>query len=80
MKLIDEWKTVLTKAWSVHLAALSALLSALDGLQYLLPTLDGVLPPKLLSCLALLAAIGAIGARLIPQESISGADQPEEKA
>jgi hypothetical protein len=75
MKLIDDWKTVLLKAWSVHCAAIAALLSALDALQYVLPALDGVLPPKLLSWLALLAAIGAIGARLIPQRSISG-DRP----
>lgn len=30
MKLIEEWRSVAAKAWSVRLASLSALLSALE--------------------------------------------------
>lgn len=38
MKLVDDWKRILRKAWSVRLALLSAVLSAGEfAMQYLAP-------------------------------------------
>jgi hypothetical protein len=65
--LIDDFKTVLRKAWSVRLAILSALFSGAEALTLVLPYLDGIFPPRALAGLGALAAIGAVGARIIDQ-------------
>jgi hypothetical protein len=67
MQLIEDFALVLKKAWSVRLAILSAFFSGLEALQYVLPALQGVFPPHTLSSLGALAAIGAVGARIIDQ-------------
>lgn len=67
MALIEDAKQVLLKAWSVRMAALSALFSGLQALTQVLPFLDGIFPHGVLAGLAALAALGAIGSRIIDQ-------------
>lgn len=72
MELIDDAKAVLTKAWSVRLALLSAFFSGAEALSLVLPYLDGIFPKHVLAGLGALAALGALGARLVRQEALSG--------
>lgn len=74
MKLIDEWKIVLRKAWSTRLAALSSVLAVL---QAVVPSLDGLIPPSTFALLSALTAILAIVARVIDQPSMSAPTDPE---
>ena len=76
MTLIDNAKDVLLKAWSVRLAALSALFSALDLLNQLLPFLTSALPNKTLTTAAAFCGAGAVVARFLKQQNmIPGADK-----
>ena len=76
MTLIDNAKEVLLKAWSVRLAALSAMFSALDLLNQLLPFLTGVLPDKTLTAAAAVCGAGAVVSRFLKQQNmIPGADK-----
>lgn len=67
MELIQDAKTVLRKAWSIRLALLSAFFSGAEALSLVLPYLDGIFPPHALAGLGALAAIGAVGARIVDQ-------------
>lgn len=72
LQLISDAKTVLLKAWSVRFALLAALFSGLEALSFVLPYLDGVFPHKTLAGLGALAAIGAVGARVVAQPKMHG--------
>ena len=73
MRLVDDWRQVVRKAWSVRLIALAALLS---GLEIALPLLDGVvdLPRGLFAALSGAVTGAALVARLVAQRSMSDAD------
>lgn len=64
MKLIDNAREVLLKAWSVRLAILSAAFAVSEAV---LPVLAGMLPPKTFAILAALSACGTVIARLVAQ-------------
>lgn len=64
MKLIDNARQVLLKAWSVRLALLSAFFAVTEAV---LPALGGVLPPKTAAILAALSACGTVIARVVAQ-------------
>lgn len=70
--LVDDFKTILRKAWSVRLAILSAFFSGAEALSLVLPHLDGVFPQHVLAGLGALAALGAVGARIIAQPKMKG--------
>lgn len=71
MKLIDQWKAVLSKAWSIRLALLSAVLGALEvGL----PFFSDIAPPKLFGSLSAAVALASAIARLVAQKELS--DEP----
>lgn len=74
MKLVPNWRRVLRYAWSVRLLTIAFFLS---GLEAAVPFLDGVLPiPRgAFALLAFVATGGAFVARLIAQQSVSGADE-----
>jgi len=74
MRLVKNWRAVLTRAWSVRLLVLAALLS---GLEVALPLLDGVFPldPGIFAALSGLATAGALVARLVAQQGVSGEKQ-----
>ena len=71
MKLVSNWPAVLRHAWSVRLLALACLLTAAE---VALPLLDGLLPvpPRVFAILSGLTSAGALAARFIAQQKISG--------
>lgn len=70
MTLVSNWREVLTRAWSIRLTLLAAILT---GVEFAVPFLDGYLPipQKFFAALAGLAAAGAFVARLVAQSNIS---------
>ena len=67
MKLGPDWKTVLRRAWSVRLAALAGLLSALELLT---PYFAFAVPRGLFAALAIVTSIAASVARMVVQEGV----------
>ena len=69
MKLVDNWRAVLARAWSIRLILLAGLFS---GLEAALPFI-GQLPfnPWWLSVITTLVVAGAFVARLVAQPSIN---------
>ena len=67
MKLLDEWRLILIKAWSIRLWALAALFEAAG---MVLPLFVDSMPRVAFSLLSLVAAGGGIWARLIEQKGV----------
>lgn len=66
MTLIDNFKNVLLRAWSVRLALLGALFSAAEvSLPFFAPL--NLLPPNTMAILALVCSAGAAIARVVAQ-------------
>lgn len=68
MKLIDNWRDVLRKAWSMRLMFLAAILS---GVEVVLPFISEALPRGLFAVLSFLTVAGAFVARLVAQKGLS---------
>lgn len=68
MKLIDNWRDVLRRAWSMRLMVLAALLS---GAEIVLPLFSEALPRGLFAVLSFLTVAGAFVARLVAQKGLS---------
>jgi len=64
MKLLDEWKYIVSKAWSFRLILLSG---ALTGIDVLMPSLTGQLPDRTFAILSALVACAAAIARVLAQ-------------
>lgn len=66
MRLIPNWRDVLTRAWSVRLMLLAAVLS---GVEIILPFIgmSGWLPDGLFAAFSFLVVAGAFIARFISQ-------------
>lgn len=77
MKLIDEWKLVLRKAWSTRFAAISSVLAVL---QAVVPSLDGLIPPSTFAVLSAITAILAIVARVVDQPAMTAQPDPGDAA
>lgn len=71
MSLLSNWREVLTRAWSVRLIIIAAILS---GMEVALPMLDGVLPipTGTFAALAGFVSAGALLARVVAQSNLSG--------
>lgn len=71
-KLVWNWRQILRYAWSIRLLLLAGLLS---GAEVALPLLQSVMPVPagVFAGLSFLATGGAFVARLIAQETVSGA-------
>jgi hypothetical protein len=69
VRLIDEWRVVLRRAWSSRLMLLAGLLS---GLEVVLPLLNGVLPipPGIFAALSFVTVAAAFVARVIAQKDL----------
>jgi len=64
MKLIDDWRALAPRLWSIRLAIFSALLGVAElGL----PLFHDFIPPKVFGTLSVLVALAAAGARLVKQ-------------
>lgn len=73
LMLIDDWLSVLLKAWSVRFLSAAALLQVLDLLGAfgdMLPFLEGVLPDHTFRWLSILCTVAAFAARLIQQQGL----------
>lgn len=67
MTLIDDWRKVLRKAWSMKLAVLAAMFSAAE---VVLPFAGDVVPPRAMAALALVTALGAALTRILYQPKL----------
>ena len=69
MALVWNWRAVLTRAWSVRLIVLAAILS---GAEVALPMLDGILPipPGTFAAVAGFVSAGALLARITAQKDV----------
>ena len=69
MKLIDNWRTVLRKAWSIRVILLSA---ALTGVEMALPLFTDAFPRNVFLGLSIVVAIAAAVFRIIAQPKTIG--------
>jgi hypothetical protein len=67
MKLYDNWKEILRKAWSIRLMLLAAVLS---GVEVILPFFANSFPRGPFAAMSFLAVAGAFIARLVAQRNI----------
>ena len=67
MTMIDDWRTVAKKAWSMRLIFACA---ALSGMEAALPMLAGWMPSGVLAGLSCMTAIAAVVARVIMQKEL----------
>ena len=68
MKLLDDWRTILRRAWSVRLMILAFVLTAAE---VALPLFADDLPRGLFAVLSGLAVAGAFVARLAAQRGLN---------
>jgi hypothetical protein len=70
MRLHQQWRDILRKAWSIRLMALAAVLS---GLEVALSFLDGLLPvgTGTFAALSCVTTAGAFIARIVAQQGLS---------
>lgn len=71
MQLLPDWKTILTRAWSIRFIVLSALLSAAE---VIVPHFADVLPRGVFAALSGFVAAAATLARVLAQPSLR--DEP----
>jgi len=64
MGLVNDWKTVFRKAWSIRLALIAA---AFSGAEVVLPLLGDNLPRGVFAGLSFVVAIGATVSRIVAQ-------------
>lgn len=70
MKLIDDWRWVVTKAWSLRLAALAALLSGLEVALAVITAYEihTPIPSGMFAALSGLVTVAAFIARFVAQD------------
>ena len=64
MKLKDDWKAVVKRAWSIRLGALAALLS---GAEVVVPMFADTIPRNTFALLSFVTVVAAMIARLVAQ-------------
>jgi hypothetical protein len=69
MKLIDDWRRVVKKAWSSRLIVIAFVLTAVE---VILPFFNEDIPRGLFAALSGLAVAGAFVARLVAQKEFNG--------
>lgn len=67
MKLYDNWRQIVRKAWSVRLMVLAFVFTMIEAM---LPLFSHSVPPKLFAMLSGLAVAGAFVARLVAQKDV----------
>ena len=68
MRVKDDWRNVVRKAWSVRFMVLAFLLTMAE---VMLPFFSDAVPPKLFAVLSGLAVAGAFVSRLIAQKDMT---------
>lgn len=72
MRLYDDWRRILRKAWSVRLGVLAGLFSAAE---VVLPLFSDAIPRNAFAVLSFVAVMGAVVARMVAQPKTLG-DEP----
>ena len=67
MKLLDDWKRIARKAWSVRLMLAAGVLS---GAEAVVPMLGGYLPRRTFAIVVFVVVMGALVARFVAQRSM----------
>lgn len=67
MKLLQDWKNILRRAWSIRLSIIAALFS---GAEVILPLFVDSIPRNLFAVLSFLTVVGAGIARVVAQPEI----------
>lgn len=67
MKLYENWKLIVKKAWSVRLMVLAFLLTMAEAM---LPFFSDAVPSRLFAVLSGLAVAGAFVARIVAQRDV----------
>lgn len=67
MKLYDNWREILRKAWSIRLMLLAGVLS---GVEVVLPLFSYALPHGLFAALSGITVAAAFVARLVAQKDV----------
>lgn len=65
MKLIDDWKKILKKAWSIRLLVIASLLS---GVEIIIPLLVDSFPKGVFAALSFVFTAAAFVARIVAQK------------
>jgi hypothetical protein len=68
MKLLDDWKHILKKAWSVRLILAAGLLS---GVELILPYFSDAIPRGVFAGLSIVVSMAAMYARVAVQKGMS---------
>jgi hypothetical protein len=71
MKLLSNWREIITRAWSIRLIILAGILSAIEAVLPFIPQLYMV-PRGMFALLTLAITFAALVARLVAQQSIEG--------
>ena len=69
MRLLDNWRDVLRRAWSVRLIILAAILSGIEAALLFLPL---PVPPGTFALLTCVVTMAAFIARIVAQKNLSG--------
>lgn len=69
IKLIDEWREVLKKAWSIRFIIITAIL---NGAEVVLPLFSDSFPRGIFSILSFFSVSGAFLARILAQKEPHG--------
>lgn len=67
MQLLENWKDVLIKAWSIRFIILAGILS---GLEVILPLFSSSMPTGLFSALSFMAVSCSFIARIVVQSNL----------
>lgn len=67
MKLTDDWRQILKRAWSIRFIVLAG---ALTGLEVALPLFGDAMPRGVFAGLSVVASIVALGARVTAQRGL----------
>ena len=67
MKLYDNWKDILKRAWSIRFMVLAAVLS---GIEVILPFFNESIPKNIFAALSFICVSAAFVARLVAQRDV----------
>lgn len=67
LKLANDWKLILKKAWSIRLMLLAGILT---GCEAVLPLYQETIPRGLFAGLSMIAIVGGFIARLLAQKDM----------
>lgn len=67
MKLYDNWKEILRKAWSIRFMLIAGVLS---GIEVVLPLFHDSIPKNIFAALSLVFVTAAFVARLVSQRDV----------